>query len=58
MGHDAMSVVDAKLKVYGVDGLRIADASIMPRVTTGNTMAPCVLIGERAGEILKADNKL
>jgi choline dehydrogenase len=57
MGHDAMSVVDAKLKVYGVDGLRIADASIMPRVTTGNTMAPCVLIGERAGEILKTDNK-
>jgi choline dehydrogenase len=56
MGHDAMSVVDAKLKVYGVEGLRIADASIMPRVTTGNTMAPCVLIGERAGEILKADN--
>jgi choline dehydrogenase len=54
MGRDAMSVVDAKLKVYGIDNLRIADASIMPRVTTGNTMAPCVIIGERAGEILKA----
>jgi choline dehydrogenase-like flavoprotein len=40
MGRDAMSVVDGKLKAYGVDGLRIADASIMPRVTTGNTMAP------------------
>ena len=34
------------------------DGSIMPRVTTGNTMAPCVMIGERAGEILKADHKL
>jgi choline dehydrogenase len=53
MGRDAMSVVDGQLKVYGIDNLRIADASIMPRVTTGNTMAPCVIIGERAGEILK-----
>jgi choline dehydrogenase len=48
MGHDAMSVVDGKLKVHGVEGLRIADASILPRVTTGNTMAPCVVIGEKA----------
>jgi choline dehydrogenase len=53
MGRDDMSVVDGQLKVYGIDNLRIADASIMPRVTTGNTMAPCVVIGERAGEILK-----
>src|SRR5258707_12361313 len=50
MGRDAMSVVDANLKVYGIENLRIADGSIMPRVTTGNTMAPCVIIGERAGE--------
>jgi len=42
MGRDAMSVVDGKLKVYGVAGLRIADASIVSRVTTGNTMAPVV----------------
>ncbi|HEY4045511.1 MAG TPA: GMC family oxidoreductase, partial [Acidobacteriaceae bacterium] len=54
MGRDSMSVVDSKLKVYGIDNLRIADGSIMPRITTGNTMAPCVVIGERAGEILKA----
>jgi choline dehydrogenase len=54
MGRDKMSVVDAKLKVHGVDGLRIADASIMPRVTTGNTMAGCVVIGERMGEILNS----
>jgi choline dehydrogenase len=48
MGRDAMSVVDGKLKVHGVEGLRIADASVLPRVTTGNTMAPCVVIGEKA----------
>jgi choline dehydrogenase len=58
MGRDAMSVVDGKLKVYGIDNLRIADGSVMPRVTTGNTMAPCVIIGERAAEILKAEHKL
>jgi choline dehydrogenase len=58
MGRDAMSVVDGNLKVYGVDNLRIADGSIMPRVTTGNTMAPCVVIGERAAEILKAKHRL
>jgi choline dehydrogenase len=54
MGRDSMSVVDSHLKVYGIDNLRIADGSIMPRITTGNTMAPCVVIGERAGEMLKA----
>jgi choline dehydrogenase len=58
MGRDAMSVVDSKLKVYGVDRLRIADASILPRVTTGNTMAPCVVIGECAAEILRAEHQL
>ena len=45
-------IVDAELKVYGVEGLRIADASILPRVTTGNTMAPCIIIGERAADLL------
>jgi len=58
MGLDSMSVVDAQLKVYGIEHLRIADGSIMPRVTTGNTMAPCVVIGERAGEILRNEHKL
>jgi choline dehydrogenase len=58
MGRDSMSVVDANLKVYGIEHLRIADGSIMPRVTTGNTMAPCVIIGERAGEMLKAEHKI
>jgi choline dehydrogenase len=58
MGRDAMSVVDGHLKVYGIDNLRIADGSIMPRVTTGNTMAPCVIIGEGAAEIVKAEHHL
>jgi choline dehydrogenase len=58
MGQDAMSVVDGQLKVYGIEHLRIADGSIMPRVTTGNTMAPCVIIGERAADILKAQPTL
>jgi choline dehydrogenase len=58
MGRDAVSVVDGNLKVYGIDKLRIADGSIMPRVTTGNTMAPCVVIGERAGEILRKDHAI
>ena len=53
MGRDEMSVVDGQLKVYGVDNLRIADASILPRVTTGNTMAPCVVIGEQAAAFLQ-----
>jgi choline dehydrogenase len=53
MGRDAMSVVDGKLRVYGTDGLRIADASILPRVTTGNTMAPCVVVGEQAAAFLE-----
>jgi len=58
MGRDEMSVVDANLKVYGLDHLLIADGSIMPRVATGNTMAPCVVIGERAAEILKRRHNL
>jgi choline dehydrogenase len=58
MGRDSMSVVDGDLKVYGIENLRIADGSIMPRIVTGNTMAPCVIIGERAGEILCVKHRL
>jgi choline dehydrogenase len=57
MGNDTMSVVDGSLQVYGLEGLRIADASIMPRITTGNTMAPCVVIGERAAELLADEHR-
>jgi len=53
MGHDEFSVVDGELKVRGIEGLRVADASIMPRVTTGNTMAPCVMIGEQAAAAIQ-----
>jgi choline dehydrogenase-like flavoprotein len=53
MGRDSMSVVDGSLRVYGIENLRIADGSILPRVITGNTMAACVIIGERAGELLR-----
>jgi choline dehydrogenase len=58
MGRDALSVVDHRLRVYGLDRLRIADGSILPRVTTGNTMAPCVVMGERAADLLKAAHHL
>jgi choline dehydrogenase len=57
MGNDSMSVVDGRLKVYGVENLRVADASIMPRITTANTMAPCVVIGERAAELLTSEHR-
>lgn len=52
MGSDASSVVDEQLRVRGVDGLRIADASVMPTIIRGHTHAPSVLIGEKAAELL------
>ena len=55
MGTDAAAVVDPRLRVHGIEGLRVADASIMPTVTTGNTNAPSIMIGERAAEFLLAD---
>ena len=56
MGRHSMSVVDGNLKVHGIDNLRVADASVLPRVTTGNTMAPCVIVGERAAQILSGEH--
>lgn len=58
MGRDSMSVVDGQLRVYGIENLRVADGSIMPRVTTGNTMAPCIVIGGRAAEALRNEHRL
>ena len=55
MGTDAAAVVDPRLRVHGIEGLRVADASIMPMVTTGNTNAPSIMIGERAAEFMVAD---
>lgn len=54
MGNDTMSVVDSRLRVHEIDGLRVADASVMPTITTGNTMAPTVLIAERAARLIGA----
>jgi len=55
MGNDVAAVVDPRLRVHGIEGLRVADASIMPTVTTGNTNAPSIMIGERAAEFVLAD---
>jgi choline dehydrogenase-like flavoprotein len=52
MGNDERAVVDPELKVRGVDGLRVADASIMPSITGGNTNAPAMMIGERCAELM------
>jgi len=55
MGPDANAVVDARLRVHGIDGLRVADASIMPVVASGNTNAPCIMIGEKCAAMVAED---
>jgi choline dehydrogenase len=55
MGNDAMAVVDAQLRVHGIENLRVVDGSIMPTIIGGNTNAPIIMIGEKASDMIKAD---
>jgi choline dehydrogenase-like flavoprotein len=55
MGQDAMAVVDPQLRVRGVDGLRVADSAIMPKLVSGNTNAPSIMIGERASDFIRGN---
>jgi len=58
MGSDPLAVVDAELRVHGIGGLRVADASIMPTVVSGNTNAATIMIGEKAADMVRQPIRL
>lgn len=57
MGHDPMAVVDERLRIHGLQGVRVVDASVMPTVPRGNTNIPTIMIAERAADFIKADDR-
>jgi len=57
LAHDPAAVVDERLRVHGLGGLRVVDASVMPRITSGNTGSPTMMIAEKAAEMIMTDAK-
>ncbi|HWL74170.1 MAG TPA: GMC oxidoreductase, partial [Burkholderiaceae bacterium] len=58
MGNDPMAVVDARLRVHGIDRLRVVDCSVMPLLVSGNTNAPVMMIAEKAVDMIRADARI